>query len=42
MTGEPDEADQHFPDEATPREVPEQAIPSPEFGLHDRTWPEDQ
>jgi len=40
MSGEPDEADQHFPDEATPREVPDQAIP--EFGLHDRTWSEDQ
>ena len=42
MTGEPDEADQHFPDEATPREVPEQAIPTSEFGLHDLTWSEDQ
>src|SRR5947209_6778591 len=41
MTGDPDEADQHFPDEATPREVPEQAIPT-EYGLDDRTWSEEQ
>ena len=40
MSGESSDADQHFLDEATPREVPERAIP--EFGLHDRTWSEDQ
>ncbi|MFO0927861.1 MAG: hypothetical protein U0736_12605 [Gemmataceae bacterium] len=40
MSGEPDGSDPHFPDEATPSEVPEQAIP--EFGLHDRTWSEEQ
>lgn len=34
--------DPHFEDEATPGDVPEQDIPSPEFGLHDRGWTEDQ
>src|SRR5213076_1601838 len=42
MTGEPDNADQHFPDEATPEEVPEQAIPAPAFGLQDSTWSQGQ
>jgi HNH endonuclease len=40
MSGPTGEADQHFSDEATPRQVPEQALP--EFGLHDLTWSEDQ
>lgn len=39
---DPQEADQHFPDEATPGEAPKPAIPTPEFGLHDRTWSEEQ
>jgi hypothetical protein len=40
MSAEADKVDQHFPDEATPQEVSERAIP--EFGLHDRSWSEDQ
>jgi hypothetical protein len=42
MNSKPDEADQHFPDEATPREVPETAIPASQFVLHDSTWSEEQ
>jgi hypothetical protein len=40
VSGVPDEADPRFADEATPREVPQQAIP--QVGLHDRTWSQDQ
>lgn len=40
MSGELGDSDQRFLDEATPHEVPAQAIP--EFGLHDRTWSEGQ
>jgi hypothetical protein len=40
MSSGPDKADPHFPHEATPGEVPEQA--NPEFGLQDSTWSEDQ
>jgi hypothetical protein len=42
MTNDPDGMDEHFSDEATPDEVHVQAIPSPDVGLHDSTWSEEQ
>jgi hypothetical protein len=42
MNVDPEEVEQHFPDEATPAEAPEPAIPVPQFGLHDSTWSEEQ
>ncbi len=42
MTERREDVEKHFPDEATPGEVPEQAVPAPDLGLHDRGWSQEQ
>jgi hypothetical protein len=39
---DPEEVEEHLPEEATPAEAPTTAIAVPEFGLHDSTWTEEQ
>lgn len=42
MSEPSEDLERHLPDEATPVDVPEEFVPSFEFGFHDKGWSEDQ